>query len=297
MGKMKRVIAAVALLSVWAVWAQAEEFTFQQGVNNYDNGQDLTIYDDDRVSPPESGSLRMSSLWPSGTEVYNTLIRFEGLGALSGTLIQDAELELTFGEDDSQEYVSAIIETYSAGKKWHDPNATWDEANGGLPWEQSGAQGVTDRLKMHGDPVNMGPRGPGNFYEDGEKFIFALDPNEVRRWVENPNENNGVLMVMDSDVSMTRVIFYSNEAAETGFRPLLRITAVPCLPIPGDINGDCYVNALDLAQMVEEWLLEENLTADLSGNGIVNLEDMAILARNWLECSKPDDPECAWTGP
>ena len=91
--------------------------------------------------------------------------------------------------------------------------------------------------------------------------------------------------------------FYSNEATETGYRPLLRITAVSCLPIPGDLNGDCYVNALDLKQMVDEWLATENLTADLSGDGTVSLADVAILSRNWLQCSHPDDPSCNWTEP
>ncbi|RLI47914.1 MAG: hypothetical protein DRP09_21940, partial [Candidatus Thorarchaeota archaeon] len=94
--------------------------------------------------------------------------------------------------------------------------------------------------------------------------------------------------------------FYSNESTAEGgtYRPLLRVTAiVPCPAIPGDIYKDCYVNTLDLAQLVEEWLAEDNLTADLFEDGIVNMLDFEILARNWLECSEVSDPECDWTEP
>jgi len=300
MVKMKRVVTTVVLLVFgWAVLVQAEVYTFQQGVDHglgeYTGSQDVTIYDDDLAIAPSAGTLRIGALYPSGIEVYNTLIRFEGLEEISGGLvIQDAELELTFGVISNQQYMEAIIDTFTAGKMWYDPNATWDEANGGLPWEEEGAQGSTDRLKLH-STTNMGPRDASTKYEDGQKFTYKLDPNEVKSWIDNPSENTGILMAMHPG-SKTWTVFYSNEATETSYRPLLRVTAVTCLPIPGDINGDCYVNTLDLKQMVDEWLETENLTADLSGDGTVNLEDAAILARNWLECSKPGDSICNWTG-
>jgi hypothetical protein len=300
--KMKRVIMSMVLIFAWAVLVQAEEFTFQQGVDHglgvYEGSQDVTIYDNDLAIAPSAGTLRIGALYPSGIEVYNTLIRFEGLeDVLGGLVIQDAELELTFGVINNQQYMEAKIDTFTAGKMWDDPNANWDEANGGLPWELAGAQGDTDRLNLH-STTNMGPRDASTKYEDGQKFIYKLDPNEVMAWIDNPSANTGILMAMHPG-SKTWTVFYSNEStAEEGtYRPLLRVTAFACLPIPGDINFDCYVNTLDLKQMVDEWLETENLTADLAGEVIVNLEDFAVLSRNWLECSLPGDPSCDWVGP
>jgi len=300
MGTVRMVILLVVLAFGSVAMAQTEEFTFQQGIDGYEGGQDVTIYDGDQVNPPAAGTLRMMALWPTTEEVYNTLIRFEGLEVtLGGKQVLSAEIELTYGNQPIQEAIDGIIETYSAGKNWHDPNATWDEANGGLSWDVAGAQGSTDRTVLH-SITEMRDRTFSNIYYDGEKFIFALDAAEVQTWVDNPAANNGVLMVMENDVAMTSVLFHSNESTAEGgsYRPLLRVTArTPCASIPGDLNGDCYVNLLDLAQMKEEWLAEDNLTADLFADGIVNLLDFEILARNWLECSEVSDPECDWTGP
>jgi len=296
--KMKRVVTVVLLVFGWAVLVEAEEFTFQQGVDHglgeYTGSQDVTIYDDDEVLPPASGTIRIGADYPSGIEIYNTLIRFEGLEVLEGLVIQEAELELTFEDIPYQQYSEAVIDTFTAGKMWHDPNATWYEANGGLPWEEEGAQGDTDRLRLH-STTYMGPRDFDTKYEDGQKFTYELDPNELQAWIENPSSNTGILMAMHPG-SKTWTVFYSSEASEASYRPKLQVTAVTCLAIPGDINGDCYVNTLDLTQMIEEWLWEEHMTADLSEDGIVNLEDAAILGRNWLECSEPGDSSCDWTG-
>jgi dockerin type I repeat protein len=297
MGTMRGVLLILVLLFVCAAGAQAEVFTFQQGIDGYEGGQDVTIYDEG-VVVPLAGTLRIGIDYTTRLEIYNTLIRFENLEALEGLDIKSAELELTFGDIPFQQYMAAEVDTFTAGKMWHDPNANWQEANGGLPWEEEGAQGDTDRLTLH-STTNMGPRDFNTQYEDGQKFIYELNPNEVQAWIDDPSANTGILMAMHAG-SRTWTLFYSNEstAAEGTYRPLLRVAAtVPCPAIPGDINEDCYVNMLDLAQMKEEWLEEGNLPADLFVDEIVNMLDFEILARNWLECSEVSDPECEWTGP
>ncbi len=210
--------------------------------------------------------------------------------------VQSAELVLTYGVQTLQEGVPAVIEIYTVGKMWNDPNATWTLANGGLPWEESGAQGVTDRLALQGDPVDMGTRSYPDYYAEGREFHFPLDAIEVQSWFDNPDSNPGILLVMDS-VSRTSVIFHSNNSADADDHPLLRVTAISCPSIPGDVTNDCYVNMFDYEQLVSEHLHTANLTADINGDGIVNLVDLSILCGNWLECSHPDDPSCDWTGP
>jgi hypothetical protein len=60
--------------------------------------------------------------------------------------------------------------------------------------------------------------------------------------------------------------------------------------LAGDFNRDCYVDASDLQQVADVWLLEvdsddkHNLFRDddLAGFGTINFFDLAVLADNWL---------------
>ncbi|HBG28448.1 MAG: hypothetical protein A2Y10_10885 [Planctomycetes bacterium GWF2_41_51] len=66
-------------------------------------------------------------------------------------------------------------------------------------------------------------------------------------------------------------------------------------PENGELNCDCTVNFEDFAIMVSDWLYDCNdpifyndpntnclLGTDLSGNGLVELNDLRIIAENWL---------------
>jgi pectate lyase len=53
-------------------------------------------------------------------------------------------------------------------------------------------------------------------------------------------------------------------------------------PIEGDLNNDCQVNFTDLAVLASEWI-------DSSG---FDLDDLAQLAMDWLECNRDPASEC-----
>ena len=69
--------------------------------------------------------------------------------------------------------------------------------------------------------------------------------------------------------------------------------------LAGDFNRDCYVDASDLEQVSDVWLLEVesgdkyNLFRDddLAGFGTINFYDLAILADNWLLWSNKEQQE------
>ena len=61
---------------------------------------------------------------------------------------------------------------------------------------------------------------------------------------------------------------------------LVRCTAA----LDGDVDCDCQVNHIDLAQMAVEWLTSGE-QANLDGIGNVNMRDFAILANDWFECN------------
>jgi hypothetical protein len=69
--------------------------------------------------------------------------------------------------------------------------------------------------------------------------------------------------------------------------------------LAGDFNRDCFVDANDLQQVADVWLLEvesddkHNLFRDddLAGFGTINFFDLAILADNWLLRSSKEQQE------
>jgi hypothetical protein len=80
--------------------------------------------------------------------------------------------------------------------------------------------------------------------------------------------------------------------------------------IPGDINGDCYVDFADFASVAMYWLqcndsLESSCItfdwpADIDGDYYVDYNDVAYLVTNWLTCNESDNPDCSnydWVEP
>jgi len=74
---------------------------------------------------------------------------------------------------------------------------------------------------------------------------------------------------------------YSRDLGTAEGIELVRCTAA----LDGDVDCDCQVNHIDLAQMSGEWLAEDGPDSDLDGIGNVNMRDFAILANDWFECN------------
>jgi hypothetical protein len=51
--------------------------------------------------------------------------------------------------------------------------------------------------------------------------------------------------------------------------------------IPGDVNGDGFVNTTDLLELLASWGTCGGCPADLNGDGFVNTADLLILLANW----------------
>jgi len=51
---------------------------------------------------------------------------------------------------------------------------------------------------------------------------------------------------------------------------------------PADFDIDWKVNFKDFAWLTEKWMLELTCYEDLTGNGLIDAEDMAVFAQNWL---------------
>ncbi|UCF44065.1 MAG: hypothetical protein JSV99_03865 [Planctomycetota bacterium] len=53
--------------------------------------------------------------------------------------------------------------------------------------------------------------------------------------------------------------------------------------LPEDFDGDCYIDGVDSAMLVEQWLVEgPNAKYDLFGDGIINFDDYALFTDYWM---------------
>jgi hypothetical protein len=56
---------------------------------------------------------------------------------------------------------------------------------------------------------------------------------------------------------------------------------------PGDLNGDCRVDAADLALFAHQWLTRLQVPADLNRDGRVNGADLSLFAGQWRQTNCP----------
>jgi hypothetical protein len=76
---------------------------------------------------------------------------------------------------------------------------------------------------------------------------------------------------------------YGNSIYEIGAYGTLATTTTPPIAVPGDANGDGFVNSKDIATIIKNWGLPEpaGTNGDLNGNGKVDSADIATLIKYW----------------
>jgi hypothetical protein len=69
--------------------------------------------------------------------------------------------------------------------------------------------------------------------------------------------------------------------------------------LSSDLNGDCYVDSLDLGVLASEWLRTDCTApsncqgADFAPtDGTVDFFDFADFGSQWMQCNNPKDPYC-----
>jgi len=284
------------------VVAEAYVYYFQQGVDYgqgvYAEANDVTI--GNSAFLPADDYLRVEAIGLA--EKYNTLLRFRGIEKnLTNLRVVSAFLTLTFHNYGLQNSNPAIINVHSLFKPFSDDDTkcNWTNYDTGLSWEAPGAQGLTDRSSIY-TTTDLGPHSMFLPYETGWTYVFEIPVSEVRRWVNSPESNHGVLLAMKTSQATPAEFFsceYVGVLGDLSRRPLLTIIAADgCDKIPADINDDCYVNEYDLNLMREQWLLCDGGSADIvdAGDGCVNFLDYALLAAQWLKCSDPGNATCLW---
>ena len=224
----------------------------RQGLDDYAGTADMTIHNPGVgvTTPADQLGAYGSNFWG---EMANSLVRFDGLEEQipPGSAVLSASITLTYYHYRTV-YNDADIEIYTMLRDWHDPNATWDtyDAAGALAWQTPGAQGVwDDRGEKIGEGW-LGERGIGNPYDDGRQWEFELTATVVQGWIDDPNNNHGMLIVWDpaSEGGLSDIVFRGSDDPCEPWRPTLKVTLSEAATVP-DVLG---LTQLDAVAAIED---------------------------------------------
>jgi hypothetical protein len=181
----------------------------QEGQNGYDGTSDTWIYSYLPNFPQtQDGGLKIK-----GSDLQSVLIRFDLQGALPpGAEILEAEL--VFWVDAFTESRSLDVAAFRVLRPWEAGSATWNSASSSVRWTQPGCNGVAqDRVSAADGNVTLAYRA----------VFRGLDVTDsVNYWLQNPDENYGLLIKGDS-ASTAEYYFASSRYSQVAYRPMLRI--------------------------------------------------------------------------
>ncbi len=133
--------------------------------------------------------------------------------------------------------------------------------------------------------------GSARFINSGD---VAITYDNIRLFKNNSLSNFNILDFMDptgTQVSAPNSVrLYPNESVVLSFGIVdVNNTYQLCL---ADVYEDADPNNLFEIASGAYWMLE--IPGDVDGDSYVNFIDFEILADNWLQCNEPEDPNCIW---
>lgn len=218
--------------------------TFREGVSGYTGTQDTFV---DGTGPsnlqitPQGANTtlfvydREHFNDPNDLRITRTLIRFD---------LSSLQANLTAGDTITNVTLTLTSQAYAFGTKgvanslhridpvnaaWTESQATWQnrDQSGPTPWAGgnglvSGTDYIATALDVQNSP-NPGNLGPS----DGDTITFTLnDLSFLPGWINNPSTNAGFLIRQPGVNTGAYDRFYSSEASNVAFRPLLTVTLV-----------------------------------------------------------------------
>ncbi|MEY3025595.1 MAG: hypothetical protein RLZZ238_492 [Planctomycetota bacterium] len=113
-------------------------------------------------------------------------------------------------------------------------------------------------------------------------YTWASTPQfvaDVQDMVNNPSTNYGWCVQGNEGVNQSVKRFDSHESSVVSTRPQLTVEFTPPPANPSDLTGDGKVNAEDLAVLLSSW--GTSGSADITGDGTVNGADLGVLLSSW----------------
>lgn len=193
--------------------------TYQTGSGSYDSTKDVTInnqnaqWNQGHGLTDLTGSLRLGA----GAAGYDSrgLLRFDDLDIPAAAEVVSASLTVTFLDWTGGNSVTGYYLT-QAWNPTTEQTVTWLRRDADLHWSEPGASAEPhDRLAA---PTFHVAHLSGS---GAQERTVELAPEIVQRWVSEPGQNHGVLLVVDGSDRVTRI--YASEHATVSQRPRLTI--------------------------------------------------------------------------
>jgi hypothetical protein len=308
---MPRIIAGRAILSVLVAFAwvgvtwigspipvMAEVLTLTNAL------KDATLFESSTgtlAAGGEDGLFVGRTAQGAGTSLRRGLIEFDLSQIPDGAIINSVELRLLTTMDPPAGPATTPVSLHRVLGDWGEGNV-----NPGGVGGAGGAAQTGDATWRHqffpSDPwTNVG----GDFTAQasasatvGSQGTFATWLStaalvaDVQAWADNDATNFGWLLRGNEAVSQSARKFASSEFSTTTSRPRLTIDyTVPSTRTPGDINGDGFVDRVDVALLSANFgttTTPNNFDlGEFSGDGIVGIADLAVLQRNFSPLAAP----------
>jgi hypothetical protein len=195
--------------------------TFQQGVNGYTGTTDLDFsnqYGGNGATTLDGDQLGVYQTTGTGAYQIEGLIRFDNLGitthSATDAVVTAASLTLTadFGT------TAATIRGYYVATPWSVAPGTdlgWITTGAGANWNTPGALG-------QGTDVLAGKSFLLPSVTGTQTVTIALDSAVVQSWIDNPNANQGILLVNQTTGAIVRID--ASENATAAWRPKLSVS-------------------------------------------------------------------------
>jgi len=108
--------------------------------------------------------------------------------------------------------------------------------------------------------------------------------DDVQCWLDEPDCNNGWLLMGNETDLHTAKRFASREWFLPAEQPVLTIEFMPPAVCPADLNDDGEVGIKDFLQLLKAWGPCKGCPEDLDGDGMVGITDFLMLLANWGPC-------------
>ena len=184
---------------------------FRRGYRDYDGVQDTYLMANEEPSSPHGGPMEQKThIKGSSWGTKRALLQFDLTEIPHYMDVTEARLELYLCERYPDN--PAPVSFYHLLRPWDELTATWD-TTGTEPWSVSGARGAGTDYDSSAFATATLPT------TNGYHSIDITDA--VQRWVEEPNSNNGFIIVGNS---ATDVRFWSSDSPRLDDRPRLIVT-------------------------------------------------------------------------
>jgi urease beta subunit len=211
--------------------------TYQQGLNGYTGTTDVSITTQNAqftggngITTFDGSQLGLYQLTGNGAYTVEDLVRFSNLGIPASATVTGATLTLTVDSWIANPTIRGyyVLAPWSSTPGSNNTQVGWLHRGTGQDWATPGALGLGMDVIAGNTFVLSGIRAVGE-----QPITITLDPAVVQSWVNNPNADQGILLVNETPGAVVRLD--TSEHPTAASRPKLTVTYNP-VGTPGTLQ-------------------------------------------------------------